>query len=256
MKRGAVAILDALGFKGLCKPAEANENTIFDKLEKLRDRVNSSFESPVWSKGWWKIPGVTYDPLPRLEAQFAFDSIFAACWCSDSMRRKPVASDGGDDIDLLAALHALCAKLSHMLALGVASNYETGEPGLCYRGAVAVGEFDVRGPFILGPAVNEAATCEPHADGAFVWLTSRANDLASRVLRPRINCLVRDYPVPTKCGIEVRTAVVNPLAFPAYANIGPDVLERMMRTFESDRDDVRRKRDNTLLFLRKALDTA
>jgi len=102
---------------------------------------------------------------------------------------------GVEDLkDLGTALLCACTLAQRAMRLALRE-----EPRLVYRGAIAVGSFRLAGPFIVGPAVDEAAELMEVAEGAFVWLTpsaQRAFDYGD------FECwdLVPRHPVPVKGG--------------------------------------------------------
>jgi hypothetical protein len=77
---------------------------------------------------------------------------------------------------------------------------------LAYRGAVTCGEYEIDANFIMGRAVDDAATCYESAEAAIVWLAPSANDLVSAWLhgQPHNTHFVK-HAVPLKGGGSFHT---------------------------------------------------
>lgn len=76
--------------------------------------------------------------------------------------------DDGARSDYMSLVLAAYAS-SVIIALG--AKYA---PALAYRGCVAVGKLEVDPPFMIDPAVDEAAAGEASAEAAIVWFSPSA----------------------------------------------------------------------------------
>lgn len=140
MKRGVVAMLDALGFKGIWKRFDAD--AIVARLESARE-TEERFD------------------LHGFDVQFAFlsDTVVIAC---DFGERPPIE-----------ALYFVSFRVGYFLE----SMLTCEPPQLAYRGAIAAGDYLIKGNTIIGEAVDEAAIGEKKAEGPVVWLTESATQL-------------------------------------------------------------------------------
>jgi hypothetical protein len=72
---------------------------------------------------------------------------------------------------------------------------------LAYRGAVAVGEYEVSPHFVIGPAIDEAADAHERAQGAIVWLMPSARAQVAERLHPQpTNTHLVRFDVPLRGG--------------------------------------------------------
>lgn len=179
LKKGVVAVLDALGFKGIWGREDAR--AVVSRLQSAQ-----SFESNFSLHGF------------DVQIQFLSDTVVVAC--------------GFGQGDPWHPLLYVCMRLGYFL-----SNMLTREgPCLAYRGAVASGEYLLEDNFIIGPAVDEAAEREKQAQGPFVWLTPSARGLlppgfeASRERVTEGSFYVMPFRVPLKGGRMEDTYVVPP----------------------------------------------
>lgn len=158
---GIVAILDALGTKGLWvreKPEAVLESRLALQTfiqGHLTDFQVASFES-LESKG----PPVLEEVHVR--AQFVSDSLIISMI-------PPVHSE----------LNLLLASLAWKLASAFARAVES---GVLYRGAVSIGDFYPSKDFLMGPAVDEAAEWYELADWAGIILTPGAESFVDRAI--------------------------------------------------------------------------
>jgi hypothetical protein len=146
LKTGAVAVIDALGFKGIYN-RHAPE-LIFKVLQETR----------IWILDHVKELYAAFDDVLKFEITFLSDTVVFACTYTDN--------PGTDEAISIAVVgDALSDFILRML--------ESGTP-LAYRGAIAFGEYEISENFLLGPAVDEAASVHEIADGAFIWLAPSA----------------------------------------------------------------------------------
>jgi hypothetical protein len=198
MKLGAVAILDALGFKEIWK--RENPDVVLGKLRSLRDsfvgdmaRTQSAFPAMLGSEGMTR------------QAAFLSDSLIVGVSVASGGvgALGPIPTAVGGFPDLVRQDHALrdlLLSLSRLLDLAASA-----APRLSYRGAIACGEFEFDDVFVLGEAVDEAASVASHADGAFVWLAPSASEVHEELanLNPfsmYFDALAPQYDVPLKTG--------------------------------------------------------
>jgi hypothetical protein len=166
MKNGAVAFIDALGFKG--KWSRMCADQLLKRMEKLAEVAHKG--TPDWTcDPKWFDPTGQYSP--NLRVVVVSDTFAFFSWPKDDCEENHAS--------VASSLARVVLGISGVLSNAVASSNL--EERLCFRGAVATGEFEVKesefGSFWLGPAVDEAAALEREADGAFVWLTKNALDV-------------------------------------------------------------------------------
>lgn len=246
---GAVAVLDALGFKGIWKSWRPE-----DILRKLEDTVNRTdgFEAEQL------LHGEVHRLKQVRRLRFLSDTIVIASsiTANPEAEASPSMLAGYDRDALFDVCNAVAGLQRWMLrsALG---------PPLAYRGAIAFGEFLIRGSFLIGPAVDEAAEAEKLAEGALVWFCPSALKRLTNSLGfdlPGAARPGRDFPVklpwavPLKGGHRFETAVVRP------DGSNDELLGNLNAAFrldaENTRVDVIVKYQNTREFLLGSTDAA
>jgi hypothetical protein len=188
MKRGALAMFDALGFKGIWqRPAiKANPDVVLRKLQALRrgahgvvDRYlppeSATTQAELEREYPWDRSRSPDCPngervVSRMAIRFLSDTIVVGLttmseeeWC----RNLQPSDDVLQSMTVAIACH-VASELMHEAAISA--------PPLAYRGCVAYGDFEIDGPFIIGEAVDRAATAINLAQGAFVWMLPEAKD--------------------------------------------------------------------------------
>lgn len=273
MKKGAFALVDCLGFKGIWK--RANPDLVLAKLK--------SIEKTTSSEDFFQyVPG----RLGKVSVQISL--------LSDTVA---VSVQYGEDHSALSEEdEGYLVAVAIGLVINIISIYLNDEPALLLRGCISYGEHMADGNFIIGPAVDQAAEHMDIADGAFVWLLpsalkfynthrSRAaeafkkapsellkrgaddfsrfrgspiddsvedadskielyrNHIIRAVLMPVV---IADFHIPLKGGRSLKSSVVNPLIF---TNDRQAVIDKCENALQGDSLDVWVKRQNTLKFL-------
>lgn len=247
MQSGALAFIDALGFKEIWKRAEPD-----DVLKKLKDTFRTTSQgTEIWNAS----PGVKGAPemYGEVRATFLSDSIVLSVVNGTEPERTRYTAQE-------RALHVLLMHVVDVLRMGALI-----PPSIAYRGCVTIGEFEVDDRFVLGPAVDRAAAYEREAEGAFVWLDPKARTLVETGRSFEGHDLqqagLHRYSVPLKQGKCFDTYAVAP--FRTQFAIGsvvlrkndnaPEIADRILSTFDSKALDVVIKRDNTKRFLDHAI---
>jgi hypothetical protein len=187
MKRGAVAIVDALGFKGIWKRHPAGEvlaklrgfkedvaerrADLLERARRLREHLGVEFEIHVTLLSDTVVLGVTRKIVGHRD-------------------RRDL-----NDVDSVALVSV--ARITAQLLVKAGQR----PPALAYRGCIATGEFDMEDTFIIGPAVDEAAQWMDEAEAAVVWLTASAKDAfvaAGFDKDPELTAVLSPYQVPLK----------------------------------------------------------
>lgn len=224
-ERGAVVLMDAMGFRGLYKDHSPAE--VIKKLELIREHAmrihrRSSFPN---SQGL------------NLRIGFFSDSVYVC------------ASDTKDDRAVLVA--AIVA--GYLIGGGSVDRDQGVDHGvqLAYRGAVAFGDFyvDDKNSVLVGPAVDEAAENSERACGAFVVLHGEASRLFDD---GEWGHVAVPWDVPVDAGrATVRAPVVSP--FP-HTTDEQETLDLILRSFErTPTPRVAWYRANTAAFLEHAM---
>jgi hypothetical protein len=159
----SVRAVDALGFKGIWgRLGDEAEERVLTKLETMetttRGRVDfeNGLPQPV------EAPGL----VGNVHVSFLSDTIAMGC---------ALGTEPPDPRKQTAKGRTIITLVLHLARL-LRSAART-DPPLTYRGYVSFGRFAIKGNFILGPAVDEAAGMERLADGAFVWLGPAAKEI-------------------------------------------------------------------------------
>ncbi|MGC4070160.1 MAG: hypothetical protein QM784_36980 [Polyangiaceae bacterium] len=241
MRAGFFAMFDALGFKGIWDRAARADPpwNVLDKLEKL--------------------------VAAAADVQGAIEDAHATLVQKGELRRTEVKTLLLSDTIVVAAtdespdgLANSASSWASMLSVGslvsgiLSHAANAPEPRLAYRGCISYGKFEIRSNFVMGPAVDEAATLVDSAQAALVWLTPSAKRVMDGIrLRQPCN-LVRPWRVPLKGGHHYETYVISP-----YVGVAEDswssLREALLETFSSNAIDVRIKAQHTDEFLQHEL---
>jgi hypothetical protein len=238
MRRGAIALLDALGFKGIWKHHEWTPEQVIDKLQRALQK-QTKFQANV-SEVLEQNVGIR---LPRFH--FLSDTVVVVAESAEGQSEEP------DDL-----VGWLCTYVQRFLVdmLDVED-----QPCLAYRGAVTYGEFVIEPPFILGEAVDEAAEAERLAEGAFVWLCPSALDYFFEVPDDEhlTDLMPFRFPVPMKGGQNFETIVIPPFRLDPLAPCPTEqeAMAGLQSAFRmpSRKVDVQIKFQNTSAMIRAGL---
>lgn len=241
MRRGAVAVIDALGFRGIWR--QINPAKMLERLHDLRRKTEDVRRD--FNDRYQEQHRVLTGPVePELNVMSLSDTIVV------SANVKGVSDAIKSDV---MSLNLATFATSAIITLAAQES-----PVLVYRGCVAVGEFEVEPPFMIGPAVDEAAAGESLAEAAVVWCSPsaeqavrKASQIVGEETAKPIGCL--RWNVPMKGGGQYQTYAVIP-----YFRIGDrlpnidDIQGRILASFDETRLDVAIKKQNTERFLREA----
>src|SRR5262249_32620560 len=148
MRYGAVAFLDALGFKTISKKYRAER--LVEDLRWLTDG------------GVWADPPFETDNV-RLESRIVMvsDTIVVTAEVASGPGSREARND---TFCKMVALTSVCSKAGMVCAaLGKS------DTPLVYRGAVGLGEFLHDDGLLIGSAIDETAEHERDADAGIVW---------------------------------------------------------------------------------------
>jgi hypothetical protein len=145
-KTGAVAMLDALGYKGIWNRCDWRQ--LIAALVAIK---NDALEDGDSLAAGLKIP---FD----LDVRFFSDTIFIAASIPE-----PIIDLASDESNLIRSEFAL-EMVSSMCQLSVSRAMLV---PLAYRGCITVGEFEIEENFVIGPAIDAVAEGERKAEGAF-----------------------------------------------------------------------------------------
>lgn len=230
---GAVAILDALGFKGIWE--REDPRAILDLLKSLK-RHGLELQGSDYSGCLVDEPGF------RHRVRFMSDTIVITVVIKE--RKSPIRP-------LYKALYS-----ATMIAGDIMVSALHNLPPLLFRGCVAAGNIIEDSDFLIGPAVDEAAESFEKADGPFLWLTTSALDISHQyadTFHDRLEPIIMiPYRVPMNDGKRFNTHAFT------YFSIGDDEERRtwtrssILQAFRtSSKPSVVNKKRNTAAFLNK-----
>lgn len=230
---GTIALLDVLGFKGIWRSKKVTPQDILARMRRIEGTTVST--TAFWEK---VIPkDVDGNPEVVLRIIVVSDSIFVASWMTTAHHPEELTAS-------LFVTHAACKAI---LVGGVSEDVLP----LAYRGVITIGEFaaDPKGNFVVGPAVDDVASLEREAEGAFIWYTPDASRVYTQL--GMVDPDVVRYAVPMKGGRELRTLVLDPLH--AVPPLDEQILQRMFQPLPPRTPlDVHIKRQNLAAFCRHA----
>lgn len=246
MKKGAFAIIDCLGFKGIWKREGVDPVKLINRLISLEDKFRKHLDLDI---------GIVKD-LPSDYVQSNVQLI------SDSIAISLTFDTDIQDRNRISSVDRLCR-----IVIRVLNYFLYEDPPLVIRGCISFGEHVSTKQFFVGPAVDEAAEQERLAQGAFVWLLPSAarefeNYFVSTVPSEENNEETRNifyapllgtsYRMPIKGGGYFDCPIVNPLAGYSSADMRRDAINRYSRAMEGDRLDIWIKKQNTKEMLHAA----
>ena len=230
----AVAVVDALGFKGIWKRYEPDK--LLSLLESLRQTTDE----------WITFGNEQLHKEVRVTTALFSDTLVLTATRPDSSTAT--------DSDLLRILAKSVLKLT-TFAL-------TTEIPIAYRGAMSFGQLVANDRFFIGPAIDEAAEWAEAADAAIVWLCPSAYE-AFGTPKPGTHDELYFVPwaVPIKGVGPFVTYALNTMVHARYPNcfqVGEwdevSVLRQGALARFNDAADIRVavKKQNTIRFLNAA----
>jgi hypothetical protein len=250
MKEGALAMLDALGFKGIWRRGydEATHTERAEKVVvKLRRAIALVEEEVARIKTYDAEHGAFFEDV--IVTVLSDTIVFGV---AKRLPADPAVWQGTINRE------AMCVGVAATLVQKILAEAALTDPPIAYRGCISYGQFMIDREFVVGPAVDEVAELEKRAQGAFVWLAPKAHrTLRHRITgEPHYGYPIVPYDVPIRDGGFYRTGVIAP--FPSRGeSFGEEELRKhemiywkLLGSFGSDAPfDVEIKEQNTRLFL-------
>lgn len=239
MQTGAVVMMGALGFKSIWeRDGSIISSQVLAKMHAMRKVTEREHD--------------VVDVFAATKATFLSDTVVVGIEIKEPLTKSAHR-------DAMAVFHAACRAL-WMVTVALER-----EPRLAYRGCITFGRFEIDGPFVLGPAIDEGAKWHEEADGAFIWLAPSAEAVwqaAPPSLQPEHARVLIPYVVPLKatrdCGArQAPTHVVTPLDPVLPPEVKKESARRLLATFDVGhgpaQPDVQRKRRHTQELVRSLL---
>jgi hypothetical protein len=222
MQKGAVALIDALGFRGIW--SRHRPEAVLSEMKSVKDW----FES-------------------RISEQFKTQPDFncGVAFLSDTIAISMAYSGGPEE-----HREALCALYLGDVISWVLYRVLKSEIPFAYRGAITIGEYEVSPHFLIGQAIDEAASAHELAQGAIIWLTPAAHERVTNWLRIRPGTHMVKFDVPLKSGDTFSTLTLSPLEQAQDVNDAEEITRNLLATFSSQSIDVAVKRQNTIRHMR------
>lgn len=264
MKKGAFALIDCLGFKGIWKRIE-NPQILIEKLIKIEEIVQKKFDSESET---FELMGIKF-PAKFINIRLLSDTVAISLLDSES-----------EDMTTREMFSNI---FMNFFVIDIMDHFLKDEPHLVMRGCISYGEHISQGNFILGPAIDEAAEYMDIANGAFVWMLPSASkkyteniDIIINKSLTRINfpnnkpdqihtqehynllqvfysgTVVQDYEMPIKGGGHLKCPVLNPLINHKTKEECQEVIEAYSQTMNGDKLDIWTKKQHTMKFLELA----
>lgn len=231
MKKGAFALIDCLGFKGLWKNGHEQ---LLTKLSLIKTSVADGLrEASKNSHHPFHFHPDDFKPEIRLLSDTVAISI---------QDKKKI--EGYPALELLAIAVAVQIVIDLFLE---------NEPHLLLRGCITHDTHLIKENFLIGPAVDETAAYMDSAQGAFVWFfPSAAKIIESNFITHSPNLffdvMCPSYQVPIKGGHYLNTRVINPI-ISKTSEVADRLIGVCAKAMDENRMDVWMKRQHTLEFL-------
>lgn len=198
---GAVAMIDALGWKGIWRRIsnlqrflsniQAVETRAKRRAPKTRARLKSGFWGPT--EGW--------NSQSSFEVRFLSDTVVVAASLIPPQPDHIVTRD----IPASALVRQAGLLVQHLVVESVAEivrHAASASPPLIYRGAIATGAVHIYRNILLGAAVDRAAELMDLPDGAFIWVDPKEKRFTGTG--------ILEMPIPLRDGRRIHSRVVNP----------------------------------------------
>jgi hypothetical protein len=230
---GAIAILDALGFKGIWAREDANR-----VLERFKSFRRKGLRLQGKDHGGALVSDVGFRHRVRCMSDTIVITVIV---------KSPNAPRRG----LYKAILSASLIAGHIVMEGI-----RGSPPVLFRGCIAAGEMKEESDFLIGPAVDEAAEWHEKADGPFIWLTRSSLEIKSQYedtfgdrLEPGI---MLPYSVPLNDGTKIDTLTFTYFNPGREAESRAETSRHILRAFGQAplAREVKRKKRNTHLFLK------
>jgi hypothetical protein len=224
MQKGAVALIDALGFRGIW--SRHTPDAVLNEMKSV--------------KNWFET---------RIKDQFATQPDFH---CDVAFLSDTIAVSMAFDGEIKQGQHreALCVLYLGDVISWVLDRVLRSEIPFAYRGAIAIGEYEVSPHFLIGQAIDEAAAAHELAQGAIIWLTPAARDRVADWLRVQPGTHMVKFDVPLKGGDTLNTYTLSSLEQAKSVNDAELLTHNLLTTFSSQSIDVAVKRQNTIRHMR------
>jgi hypothetical protein len=242
LRTGAVAVLDALGFKGIWETVAPGQ--VIQTLRRARDvaRRDTALHNLFLTGGRKEA---------AIEVRFFSDTIVVIGTVPDNNSTAKMP-----EITLGDVVAVVATAVMYIITEAVLRN-----PPLAYRGCIAAGPILAKDEFFVGAAVDEAAEWANKAEAAVVWLRPSAREALAGGRNAAGEPPLFAWEVPLKSSeLPTPALVVSPLALGGIEGsempwaVAPidELSSKFMRTFECARVDVTVKRENT----KRALEAA
>jgi len=222
MKIGAVALIDALGFRGIWGRHEPD--AVLTAMRNTKDWFEAAIKEQFSSQPW-------------MQCEVAF--------LSDTIAVSMALAETTENREAMSVLY-LTDVISWVLARVLRSSVP-----LAYRGVITIASYEVTSHFLIGPAIDEAAGAHELAQGALIWLAPGARDHVARWLKDQpYNTHLVKFDVPLKGGDMFDTYTVSPLEQARGGDDAGMIARSLLSTFSNSSVDVAVKRQNTLKHMR------
>lgn len=220
MKEGAVAVIDALGFRGVWRRYPAK--IVIENMQRIKIKLEKDL-TEIGGQGEM-----------QFDVAFLSDTIILGLsFLENDYRDKSLSIIYVTDI------------LTRILAWSARSSTP-----LSYRGTVSYGRFIIEPSFIVGEAIDEATTYHESAQGAVVWLLPSTKDKVADWLKDQsTNTHLVRFNVPLKNGDEFQSYTVSPIVQAGDVRDAIDLTIKILGTFKSNNLEVAIKKQNTIKHL-------
>lgn len=220
MKAGAVAMIDGLGFRGIWDRYPPTE--VMTNMHELKRRVESDLQQ------------IGAQPEMQFDVTFLSDTIVLGLSLSPSIPNH-IALSAIYVSDIVSRILAYSARSSTPIT---------------YRGAIACGEYEIDANFIMGRAIDDAASCYESADAAIVWLAPSASEpVGSWLQGQQNNTHLVKHSVPLKGGASFYTYTLSPLVQAVDQKDAEMISMALLSTFRGSGVAIAVKRQNTIRHL-------
>ncbi|MDD5309062.1 MAG: hypothetical protein PHU25_17250 [Deltaproteobacteria bacterium] len=193
MRHGVVAFLDVLGYKGIWKRDNVDEDVVIKKMSSFAEEYKPSMKT-------------LFQGVRKLDADIEVISLSDSIVIMSNHKNKALQHIQLDGL-LEATIIASGFAATQLLEI---------HPYMTCRGCITIGsfEYDKAHAIIAGKAIDEAASLSEIAEGPFIWLAPAACDIVKKRTSEPSSLHLFVASIPTKYGTidttRVRLAPITP----------------------------------------------
>jgi len=218
MELGAIAMIDALGWKGIWRHAKGDQAVAALRQIESVAQLTANAANELHAKHL----GDVEDPPSNL-----FHTKITTLFLSDTIVIAVGAPQARAKQSEAFFRHGSVQQAGYVVGRAIAAAALV-DPPICYRGAITSGEYYIDGNFLVGPAIDRAAELMDAADAGVVRIDPKDDFL--RYTKPLAMPGFVPAAVPLKDGRSIQTTFIDPMWW--YREHAKRIREGITRSFD------------------------